>query len=96
MLAYYYLFCKGSIVELSLTLAVTASCPHAAFQVQQNRNRAAMRWNGWLGALVYPRALLCPTSPEQHLGAHYQLPIRLEFRQPCLYFLSYCPAIWFG
>ena len=42
---------RTSIDAGCLTFPRTASGPHTAFQLKQNRNRAAMRWRAWLASL---------------------------------------------
>jgi hypothetical protein len=57
----------------ALTPPRTASCPHAAFQVEQNRNVAAMRWRGGLGSLLLrecPLTSCCPSSCSCRVGLH--------------------------
>src|SRR5262245_59250781 len=63
---------------------------------RHERTLEAVRCSAWFGAVAWPRKLLCPTSPDEHLGAHHQLPIGLECRQSCLHLLPYCPATPFG
>ena len=58
----------------------------------QERKLEAVRCSAGFGAVAWPRELLCPTSPDEHLGAHDELPLRLECRQLSLHLFPYCPA----
>ena len=61
----------------------------------QERRLEAVRCSAEFSAVAWLRELLCPTSPDEHLGAHDELPMRLECRQPCLHLLPYGPATRF-
>ena len=58
----------------------------------QERRLEAVRCSAEFSAVAWLRELLCPTSPDEHLGAHYELPMRLECRQTCLHLLPDGPA----